>query len=767
MADEGKKYRWTRMTQPAQSEPPSPRRLDRGDTSAVLALSVLVAVSYLPAMLWGGFVWDDIGIIETQPVREAGGLWQIWFSPGSIARESHYWPLVYTTFWLEHKLWGFAPAGYHVVNVLLHAANTLLLWRLLRRLTVPGAWAIAAVFAVHPVHVESVAWVIERKDVLSSLFYLTAALTWMRWVESPRPGRYALALGLFAAGMLSKSMVVTLPAALLIWHWWKQGRVTARDLIRLTPLFAVGLAIAAGDVWYSRSVNPVSLEYSAIERMLIAARALWFYAGKLAWPADLAFVYPFWDVRVADPLGWGCAVAAAGLAVALWSLRHRIGRGPLAGALFFAVTLSPVLGFVDHNYMAAHAFVADRYQYLASAGLLAVIIGAAAHGVAAARAAGRLPDLAMKGVTGFMVVILAVLGTLTWRQAAIYSDPLTFNRHIISLNPRAWNAHLNLSVRLAQRERMEEALAASLAAVKLNPKGIKPNRMLGRVLFELGRFEEAEKHWRRVLELAPRYPLAHRGLGVALFKQGRLEESLAATRAALEQRPDWDVAMAGLGVILNELGRFDEAERHLRRARELHPRHIRILQNLGESLRRTGRHEEALDLYRSAVEIEPDYAPAHGAMGVILLAMRRHDEAIDAMQRAVTLAPDSPQAPGLHASLGKAARETGRIEMAARYYERALQSDPRYTDALLGLALVRFRQQRYDQARPLLQTIIEMEPGHALAHANMGVALYHLGHEREAVESIDRALALDPTLEHVRAGRTRILESMANDAGSP
>ena len=197
----------------------------------------------------------------------------------------------------------------------------------------------------------------------------------------------------------------------------------------------------------------------------------------------------------------------------------------------------------------------------------------------------------------------------------------------------------------------------------------------------------------------------------------------------------------------------------VRRARELHPRHTRILQNLGESLRRTGRPEEALDLYGSVVEIDPGYAPAHGAMGVVLLDMRRHDEAIDALKQAVALEPDSPQAPGLYASMGKAARETGRIEMAAGYYERALQSDPRHTGALLGLALVRFRQQRHDEARPLLQTIIEIEPGHALAHANLGVALHHLGHKREAMESIDRALALDPTLEHVRAGRARMLES--------
>ena len=166
---------------------------------AFVALGLLVVVSYLPAMLWGGFVWDDRIITNAESVQEVSGLWQIWFSPSAIGEEGHYWPLVYTTFWLEHKLWGYAPAGYHVVNVLLHLANVLLLWHLLRRLAVPGAWMVAAVFAVHPLHVESVAWVIERKDVLSGLFYLAAVLAWMRFVEQPNSRRYAWSLALYAA----------------------------------------------------------------------------------------------------------------------------------------------------------------------------------------------------------------------------------------------------------------------------------------------------------------------------------------------------------------------------------------------------------------------------------------------------------------------------------------------------------------------------------------------------------------------------------------
>ena len=244
-------------------------------------------------------------------------------------------PLVYTTFWLEHKLWGFDPTGYHIVNVLLHWANTLLVWYLVRRLAVPGAWMVAAVFAVHPLHVESVAWVIERKDMLSGLFYLAAVLTWIRFVEQPRLGRYACPLVLYAAALLSKSIAITLPTALLIWHWWQQGRVTSTDLLRLVPFGVIGLVIALGDLSFYQSVEPLSLGYSLIERTLIAARALWFYAGKLLWPSELAVIYPHWDIHVANPLAWGYLITAVALAGVLWHFRHQIGRGAAGWGVVF------------------------------------------------------------------------------------------------------------------------------------------------------------------------------------------------------------------------------------------------------------------------------------------------------------------------------------------------------------------------------------------------------------------------------------------------
>ena len=288
-------------------------RFSRRGALAALALCLLAAVCYLPAMLWGGLTWDDDIWSQSQAVLEWSGIGTIWSWPSRIHREVHYWPLTYTTFWLEHKIWGLEPAGYHVVNVLLHLLNSLLIWRVLLCLAVPGAWIVAAVFAAHPLNVESVAWIIERKDVLSGLFYLTAVLVWLRFLEKPRPWRYGLALLLFVAGLLSKSMVVTLPAALLIIQWWKAGRITGKDLQRLAPFFLVALLITLADL-YSYDLGRHDLDYSWPERVLIASRALWFYAGKLAWPTDLSVIYPRWDISLGDPWAWLYLAAAMALA---------------------------------------------------------------------------------------------------------------------------------------------------------------------------------------------------------------------------------------------------------------------------------------------------------------------------------------------------------------------------------------------------------------------------------------------------------------------
>ncbi len=607
-ASRERKTRKARRGQPAPADaaaaPAGGRGAARRGVLAAVSLGLLVAASYFPAF-FAGFVWDDEVFTGAAAVRDVSGLWRIWFSPGAIEKEGHYWPLVYTSFWLEHKLWGFAPAGYHAVNVALHFANTLLLWRLAGRLAVPGAWLLAAVFAVHPLHVESVAWVIERKDLLSGLFYLAAFLVWVRSTEpppdraepplagaeappppggavspghaasrgdtavqvqeTPRPGRaVAWPLALYVLALLSKSIAVTLPAAFLVVRWWKRGRVTGADLLRTAPFFAAGLAVTAADLSFYTSREPLSLGYSFVERLLIAARALWFYVGKLLWPADLVVIYPHWPVNAADPLAWGYAASGLAAAAALWFLRHRIGRGPLAGALFFAVTLSPALGFVDYGYM-QFSFVADRFQYLAGIGVTAVLAGAAARG------ARRLPGTWRTGAAGVAAAVLFVLGALTWRQAELWRDGVTLFTHVVSHNPAARNAHVNLGAALIRAQRPDEALAVLLAAAERDPDDIQPHVNAGVALVRMGRFEEAEERLRRALTLDPRHAIALLNLAESLRRQGRFEEALEHYRASMETDAGNALPHAGMGDALFRLGRYEESLRSLDRALALDP----------------------------------------------------------------------------------------------------------------------------------------------------------------------------------------------------
>ena len=799
------------------------------DALTALAIGVLAVVSYVPA-LSGDFVWDDAIFAEEPVIHAASGLKSIWFSPADIRNEGHYWPIVYSSFWLEHKLWGLRPAGYHAVNITLHLANCLLLWRLLVRLRVPGAAMIAAVFAAHPVHVESVAWIIERKDVLSALCYLGAVLVWVRFVASPRPGRYALALLLFTAGLLSKSVVVTLPAALVIWHWWQQGRVTRLDLLRLAPFAAVAVAITAADLSFYDSREPLELGYTLAERVLIASRALWFYAGKLLWPVDLAVIHPLWEIDAGDLLAWAYLAAAAALAAVLWLARRRIGRGPLAGMLYFAVTLGPVLGFVDYGYM-QFSFVADRFQYLAGIGVLAVLIGGAAHGV------GKLPDGYRRGALALAAAVVVMLGVLTWRQAGVYRDEVTLFSHFVAHNPQARDAHLNLGNALIEAGRNEEGLEASRIAVEQRPDSADAHSNLALAQMNLERFDASAESLRRALELDPRhknalqitadlhrkqgrhaeaveayravlardgrYALAHAGMGDALFQLRRYREAVESLRQAASLQPN--LPMAGtlhalMGRASRELGRLDAAEEHfrramaidpqdatplldlaalraaqqrhgeaedlLRRARELRPDDPATLQNIAESLRKQGRHEEALPAYRSVLDIDPEYALAYAGMGDTLLNLERYAEALETLATAVALQPDLPMAASLHRLMGRAAQELGHAD-AAEHYARAVELDPRDTEAIDRLAMARFAEKRYEEAHTLYRTLAEITPDSAQTHSNLGATLYYLGRNEDALRSFEHALALDPDLETARAAVQALSDVEAAETNPP
>jgi len=341
------------------------------DNSWLLALVLVIVTFVVYQPIWrAGFIWDDNPhVTENVNLRSVHGLYRIWSEPKA---SQQYYPLQLTAYWIEYHLWGLRPFGYHLVNVLVHALNALLLWKVLRRLDVAGAWVAAAIFAVHPVQVESVAWISELKNLLSAMFYLLALLAYLRFRPLPGAGQsgseyrgfYALAIILFLCALLSKTVACSLPAVLLVLIWWKNGRITARDIWPLAPMFVLGAGLGLMTAWLERHhVGAEGTEWSLslLQRCLLAGRVLWFYMGKLVWPHPLIFIYSRWEIDARVWWQYLFPAAALALLAGLWFLRTRIGRGPFATALCFAAILGPALGFFD-IYPFRYSYVADHFQ---------------------------------------------------------------------------------------------------------------------------------------------------------------------------------------------------------------------------------------------------------------------------------------------------------------------------------------------------------------------------------------------------------------------
>jgi hypothetical protein len=343
------------------------------------ALAVLVVAVYRPSFDCG-WIWDDAEYALHANARDPGGLVRTWTQPTSLPQ---WYPLLYSSYWLEHRFWGDAPAGYHIVNVLLHALAAVLLWRVLLRLRLPAPASLlaAALFALRPVQVGSVAWVAERKNTLSMLLYLSAGLAYLRFdpLDDKIPWAFFrsrwwwVALVLFAAAMLSKTVVLSWPAAWLLLVYWRRGRIGLRDVSATLPFFAMGIGLGlltAVTETTRLGATGAEFDYSLIERCLIAGRAAWFYAVKLLWPAELMTIYPRWQISGGDAWAYLYPVALLAALAGFALLRKRIGRGPMVAALLFVGTLLPALGFFNVASFRC-SFVADHFLYHASPALLA------------------------------------------------------------------------------------------------------------------------------------------------------------------------------------------------------------------------------------------------------------------------------------------------------------------------------------------------------------------------------------------------------------
>lgn len=670
----------------------------------VVGLFLVLITLLVYGQVWrAGFIWDDNAHVVSWKLRSIGGLERIWFAPGATQQ---YYPVLYTAFWLEAQLWGDAALGYHLINVLLHGIGCWLLFRILRGLGIRGAALAATAFALHPVCVESVAWISEQKNTLSAVFYFSAALTYLNFDRERRLASYGLALGIFILALMSKSVTATLPAALLVVFWFKRGRLSwNRDVLPLLPWLILGAAAGTMTAWMERTfVGATGAAYgiSWLERILLAGRILVFYSGKIFWPRELNFVYPRWTI---DPGEFWPYLYPAGVIILfliLWFWRKR-SRAPLATALLFAGTLFPALGFLN-VYPFIYSYVADHFQYLAVAVMLS------ATGAVITRLAGQFSPRVRSLINGGCICILGLLATLTWRQCAIYASEETLWVATNAGNPDSWLAHNNLGIAYMSAGKVGEAINQYEKALATNPHR-QPRSFAG----------------------------TYNNLGIALLQQGRVPDAVFNFEKSVELDPRYVEAMNNLANAYAGTGRSEAALGLFDRALAISPRDVGTNYNLGNTLFQAGRWEEAAVRYRVVLEVDPDHAPARNNLGNSLLQLGRLDDAIVQYDRAVAISPGNTEA---RINLGTALLQKGVLDQAIANFRTALGQNEKLFTAHTNLGFALAQKGLMDEAVIHFKRAVELDPKSSEAHRNLGSIYQADGKAAEAEGEFTRAAHL-------------------------
>jgi protein O-mannosyl-transferase len=674
------------------------------DASGFALILSLTFVAYLPA-LSGMLLWDDEAHITRPELQSLYGLRRIWFELGATQQ---YYPLLHSAFWIEHFLWGDPTTAYHVLNVLLHSICAWLVVLIVRRLEIPGAWLAGAVFALHPACVEAVAWISEQKTTLSGVFCLLSALLYLDFDRTRRWPRYVAALALFGCALLSKSVTATLPAALLVLLWWKRGRLDVkRDLYPLLPWLALGAASGLFTIWVERRfvhAEGADFALSLTDRILLAGRIPWLYLLHIVWPANLSFFYPRFIIDSRDPLQYLFPAATLLVLVGL-AILARTRRSPLAAALLFVGTLTPVLGFFN-VYPFLYSWVADHFGYLAS---IAVIVPLCA----------LLTQYSRVYAPAVSAVLLAALGLLTWRQNHVYSDIETLWRVTIERTPSAWMPHYNLGLLLQDDPaRGAEAISEFRAAIRYKPEMARAHAELAAMLEPTpGDRAEAFTEYETALRLDPSSATAHNNYGLALLHAQLLPEAVSELETAVR----------------------------------LDPRLISARNNLAIALARIpSRAGEAEAQARAAIALDPSAAGSHNLLGALLLKTPgRAAEGMAEIQTALRIKPDYREA--RYNIANALAQLPGRLTDAVAEYQTLLRAWPDDTRAHLSLAatLSRLPDQR-DAAIGEYETVLRLDPGMIEAHYELALLLSSIpGHMPDAIAHLEAAHRLDPASAQV------------------
>jgi tetratricopeptide (TPR) repeat protein len=609
-----------------------------------LILILFVILAYTP--VWkAGFVWDDETILTANPcIVGPLGLKEIWTTSAADIC-----PLTLTTFWTEHALWGLNPLPYHLVNVLLHSLSAVLLWRVLRCLRVPGARLGAALWALHPVMVESVAWITEMKNTESGLFFLLSILFFVRWITRishvpVRNASYALSLLFAALAMAAKSSTVILPVILCLCAWWIEGGWLWRNVIRTVPFFLMAMAASALSIWTQRpqlaTVTDPQWVRTWPEPLAAAGDAVWFYLGKLLWPHPLVAIYPRWQIDAGQWVSYLPPLAVV-VTLSIFWLRGRSGgvgsRACFFAFAYFVVALLPILGLID-TYIFQFSLVFDHFQYLASIGPLALT------GTALVWLSDFIIPRRPWLQSALRVGLLLIVGMASWQRTWAYESEGAFWTDTLAKNPGSWTAHNNL----------------------------------GNVFIKRGQVDDAMVHYQKALEVNPNYAEALNNLGLALFRKGRVDDAVAQFQKALEVNPNFAQAHSNLGVALIQKGQVGAAVAQYQKAVKINSDYAQAYYNLGNALIQKGQVNDAVAQYQKALEIKPDYPEAHYKFGNALIQKGQVDDAMAHYQKALEINPDYPEA---HYSLGKAFVQKGQLDLAITQFQEALRLKPDFGPA--------------------------------------------------------------------------------------
>ena len=602
------------------------------DSQSVIKLLIVAGIilltfcSYYPA-IHSDYIWDDDNYVtDNYTLKSLQGLKDIWTKPGAVPQ---YYPAVHTTFWLEYHFWKLNPLGYHLVNITIHIASAILVALVLHKIAIPGAWLAALIFAIHPVHVESVAWITERKNVLSAFFYLSSLIVFQRLIikrdcrHRPNPSsryfEYSFAFLLYLCALLSKTVTCTLPVVILVIHWLQRKQITRRVVLSLIPFFVIGLALGLVTIYlekYRVGARGTEWELSFLERCIIAGRALWFYFGKIAWPENLTFIYPRWEIKQNLEYNILFPLSFLGLLALLFVYRFRLGRGALAAFLIFGISLFPALGFFD-VYPMRYSFVADHFQYLASIPIISLLTSFMLNTFQTIKSSNwskgtlELPNRLYCYIQStVIVVLLGILSFLTWNRCLAFQNAETLWLDTLAKNPNAWMAHNNLGLLYVEKNLAKKAIFHFEQAITLKPDHAQAYNNLAMELEKTGNDALAKTYFHQALQLEPNNIFILNNCGNFFARQGKLDHAGLLYNHALKLNASASITLINLGNLYVQMQHYEKAVSNYSKALSMDPDQADAHFNLANVLSLQKKPQEAIIHYQLALASRPNFVEA-------------------------------------------------------------------------------------------------------------------------------------------------------------